>query len=77
MIRRLLLTSAALALATTAQPVLAAPAKAKPVASATLAASNPFAKPSTLPFQAPISRGSRIAIISPRCSPVWPSRRRK
>ena len=53
MIRRLLLTSAALALATTAQPVLAAPAKAKPVASATLAPSNPFAKPSTLPFQAP------------------------
>jgi peptidyl-dipeptidase Dcp len=53
MIRRLLLTSAALALSTTAQPVLAAPAKAKPVASATLAPSNPFAKPSTLPFQAP------------------------
>src|SRR6476469_2530398 len=53
MFRKLLLTSAVLALATTAQPVLAAPAKAKPAASATLASSNPFAKPSTLPFQAP------------------------
>src|SRR6476469_8223815 len=53
MFRKLLLTSAVLALATTAQPVLAAPAKAKPAASATLASSNPFAKPSTLPFQTP------------------------
>src|SRR3954469_6249748 len=51
--RNLLLASAALAVATTAQPALAAPARAKPAASATLAASNPLAKPSALPFQAP------------------------
>jgi peptidyl-dipeptidase Dcp len=37
----------------TAQPAFAAPAKAKSAASATLPASNPFVKPSTLPFQAP------------------------
>src|SRR4029079_14457906 len=53
MMRNLLLASAALAVATAAQPALAAPAKAKPAASATLPASNPFAQPSTLPFQAP------------------------
>src|SRR4051794_18254619 len=53
MMRNVLLASAALAVATTAQPALAAPAKAKPVASATLPASSPFAKPSTLPFKAP------------------------
>src|SRR6476620_12013760 len=53
MFRKLLLTSAVLALGPTARPFLAAPAKAKPAASATLASSNPFAKPSTLPFQAP------------------------
>src|SRR3954452_1305361 len=53
MIRNLLLASAAVALASTAQPALAAPAKGKPAASATLSASNPFAKPSSLPFQAP------------------------
>jgi len=51
--RNLLLASAALAVATAAQPALAAPAKAKPAASATLPASNPFAQPSALPFQAP------------------------
>src|SRR4051794_4238632 len=53
MMRSLLLASAALAVAITAQPALAASAKAKPVASATLPASNPFAKPSTLPLKAP------------------------
>src|SRR5438270_1855586 len=53
MVRYLLLTSASLAIAITAQPALAAPPKAKPAASATLPASNPFAKPSTLPFQTP------------------------
>jgi peptidyl-dipeptidase Dcp len=51
MVRKLLLASAAIALAATAQPALAAPPKA--AASATLPASNPFAQPSTLPFQAP------------------------
>ena len=51
--RNLLLASAALAVANAAQPALAAPAKAKPAASATLPASNPFAQPSALPFQAP------------------------
>jgi peptidyl-dipeptidase Dcp len=51
MFRRVLLASAAIAIATSAQPALAAPANA--AASAALPASNPFAKPSTLPFQAP------------------------
>src|SRR4051794_4145898 len=53
MMRNLLLASAALAVAITTQPALAAPARAKPPASATLPASNPFAKPSALPLQAP------------------------
>ena len=53
MIRKLLLASAAVAMATTAAPVVAAPAKSKVAASATLPASNPFAKPSTLPLQTP------------------------
>jgi peptidyl-dipeptidase Dcp len=53
MIRSLLLASAAVAIATIAQPSPAAPAKRSAAASATLPASNPFAKPSTLPFQAP------------------------
>jgi peptidyl-dipeptidase Dcp len=53
MIRSLLLASAALAVATAAQPALAARPKAKATASATLPASNPFARPSTLAFQAP------------------------
>src|SRR5215210_1823390 len=53
MMRNLLLVSAALAVATTAQPALAAPAKAQSAASAALPASNPFAQPSALPFQAP------------------------
>jgi peptidyl-dipeptidase Dcp len=52
MFRTLLLTTAAVAMATS--PALAAPAKkAAPAAPATLAASNPFAKPSTLLFEAP------------------------
>jgi peptidyl-dipeptidase Dcp len=51
MIRKLLLASAAVAMATIAQPALAAPARA--AASATLPASSPFASPSTLPFEAP------------------------
>ncbi|HYX46389.1 MAG TPA: M3 family metallopeptidase [Sphingomicrobium sp.] len=53
MIRNLLLASAAVAIAATAAPVLAAPAKSHSAASATLPASNPFAKPSTLPLQTP------------------------
>jgi peptidyl-dipeptidase Dcp len=51
MIRNLLLATAALAVVTSA-PAAAAPRKAA-TASATLPASNPFAKPSTLPFQSP------------------------
>src|SRR4051812_9487942 len=51
--RKLLLASAALAVTTTAQPALAAAPKARPPASATLPASNPFARPSTLPFETP------------------------
>src|SRR3982750_3161169 len=51
--RLLLLASVSMAAAITAQPAFAAPAKAKPAASATLPASNPFAKPSTLPLQTP------------------------
>jgi len=50
MVRTLLLASAALGIAMT--PAVAAPAPKK-AASATLGASNPFAKPSTLPFEAP------------------------
>jgi peptidyl-dipeptidase Dcp len=50
MIRALLLATAAL---TVAAPLSAAPAKKAATASATLPASSPFAKPSTLPFEAP------------------------
>lgn len=50
MLRTVLLTGAALALTTA--PAFAAPAK-KAASAATLAASNPFAKASTLPFEAP------------------------
>jgi peptidyl-dipeptidase Dcp len=51
MIRNLLLATAAIAVAS---PTLAAaPRKAAAVASAALPASNPFAKPSTLPFETP------------------------
>src|SRR5260221_1285807 len=53
MMRHMLFASAALTAATIAQPALSAPAKARPVASATLPASNPFARPSSLPLQAP------------------------
>ncbi|HET7605549.1 MAG TPA: M3 family metallopeptidase [Sphingomicrobium sp.] len=53
MIRTLLLASAAVAMAAVAAPALAAPAKSSAAASATLPASNPFAKPSTLPFGTP------------------------
>jgi peptidyl-dipeptidase Dcp len=53
MIRKLMLASAAVALATASGPVLAAPAKSNASASAVLAASNPFAQPSTLPLQTP------------------------
>src|SRR5215472_15837168 len=53
MIRKLLLASASVAMATIGQPALAAAAKPSRAASATLAQSNPFAQPSTLPFQAP------------------------
>jgi peptidyl-dipeptidase Dcp len=53
MIRTFLLASAAFAVAVGGQPTLAAPAKPRPPASAALPASNPFAKASTLPFQAP------------------------
>jgi len=53
MIRKLLLASSAVAMATVAQPAFAAPTKAKATTSATLPASNPFAKSSALPFEAP------------------------
>jgi peptidyl-dipeptidase Dcp len=48
-----MLVSVSLAAAISAQPALAAPARVKPAATATLPASNPFAKPSTLPFETP------------------------
>ena len=51
MVRTLLLASAAVGFAMT--PAVAAPPSKKAAAHATLAASNPFAKPSTLPFEAP------------------------
>jgi peptidyl-dipeptidase Dcp len=51
MLRQLLLASAAVALV--AGPAAAATKKAAPAASASLSASNPFAKPSTLYMQAP------------------------
>ena len=50
MIRNLLLATAAVAIATSA---MAAPAPRKASAAATLSASNPFAKPSTLPLGTP------------------------
>jgi peptidyl-dipeptidase Dcp len=52
MIRTFLLATAAIAVVTAA-PAGAAPKKATSTASATLPASNPFAQPSTLPFQTP------------------------
>ena len=52
MIRTLLLATAAFGMVASA-PAMSAPRKAGASASATLPASNPFAKPSTLPFQAP------------------------
>src|SRR4029453_1084999 len=52
MIRKLLLATAALAVVTTA-PVAAAPRKKASTAAATLPSSNPFAKPCTLPLEAP------------------------
>jgi peptidyl-dipeptidase Dcp len=52
MIRSLLLATAAVALISTA-PAIAAPRKAAAAVSAALPASNPFAKPSTLPFETP------------------------
>ncbi len=52
MIRNILLATAALAVVPAA-PTLAAPRKSAPTASATLPASNPFARPSTLPLYAP------------------------
>jgi len=53
MIRKLMLASASVAIATIGQPALAVAAKPRPAASTTLAASNPFAIPSALPFHAP------------------------
>ena len=52
MIRKLLLATAALSVVTAGPALAAAPRKAS-TASATLPASNPFAKPSTLPFETP------------------------
>ena len=52
MIRNILLTTVALAVASGA-PAAAAPRKASTTAAATLPASNPFSKPSTLPFETP------------------------
>lgn len=51
MTRKLLFATAALGIVSV--PATGAPRKASTAASATLPASNPFAKPSTLPFQAP------------------------
>ena len=53
MMRYLLLASVSLAAAIPVQPALAAPARAKAGTVATLPASNPFAKPSTLPLETP------------------------
>src|SRR5574338_117146 len=52
MIRKIFFATAAMAVVAAA-PAEAAPRKARPNAAATLPASNPFAKPSTLPFQTP------------------------
>src|SRR4051794_7087124 len=52
MIRKILLATAATAVAISS-PAVAAPRKAAAPTSATLPASNPFAQPSTLPFQTP------------------------
>ena len=52
MIRKIFFATAAMAVVAAA-PADAAPRKARPNATATLPASNPFAKPSTLPFQTP------------------------
>lgn len=52
MIRNLLLATAGVAVATSTVAA-AAPRKAAPAASASLAATNPFAQPSTLPFETP------------------------
>ncbi|HEX6785271.1 MAG TPA: M3 family metallopeptidase [Sphingomicrobium sp.] len=53
MTSKLLLAATALAVVTTAPAAAAAPRKASTMTSTTLPASNPFAKPSTLEFQAP------------------------
>src|SRR5438477_1386353 len=52
MIRKLLLATAAIAVATSTVAA-SAPRKARATASATLPATNPFARPSALPFQTP------------------------
>jgi peptidyl-dipeptidase Dcp len=53
MIRNVLLATAALAVATTPLAAAPAPKKANPAGSASLTASNPFAKASALPFETP------------------------
>jgi peptidyl-dipeptidase Dcp len=53
MIHQLLAATAAIAVATASTGAVAAPKKAAATASATLPASNPFAQPSTLPFETP------------------------
>jgi len=53
MIRTILLATAALAVATTAAQAAPTKKAARPAAAASLPASNPFAKPSTLPFETP------------------------
>ena len=53
MIRTFVLASVGLAMLAGSQPGLAAAAKARTSTAATLPASNPFAQPSKLPFQAP------------------------
>ena len=52
MIRNILLATAAVAIATSAGAA-PAPRKSNMASAATLSASNPFARPSTLPFQTP------------------------
>src|SRR5690349_7073571 len=53
MLRSILLAGAALAVAMTPASAAPAPKKASAARPTTLAATNPFAKPSTLPYQAP------------------------
>jgi len=65
MIRTILLATAALAVATTAAQAAPTKKAARPSAAASLPASNPFAKPSTLPFETPDFSGIKDADYLP------------